>query len=232
MVCETKDIQRSAAALFGNHVYQIPYAVRDEVALQDRVQARQNLGLPTEGLVLLMFGTHREGKDYDTVVLAAQRARAQVHLLFAGMTVSGNNPAQVVARHGYDRALIVEKFISAPEAPLYFAACDAVVLPYTGNYQKGSYVLFEALQFRRPSLAADTGFLREFIEENRCGLVFQPGDAADLARVLDALAGLSEDQRRELSVRIEDAAQRFSWKTVIKDYVRLYRRLSGGGAAG
>jgi glycosyltransferase involved in cell wall biosynthesis len=221
-VCETEETRRAGEVLFGRHIRRIPYAVRGSVVLADGPAARRNLGLPLEGFVLLAFGTHREGKDYDTVVRAARLARTEVHLLFAGKTISENDPAKVVAKYEYPHAVIVERFITAEEAPLYFAACDALVLPYMGNYQKGSYVLFEALQFRRPSIAADTGFLRQFIEENRCGFVYQPGDAGDLARVIDEAAGLSDGQKTALSSAIETAAERHSWKAVIQRYVRLY----------
>lgn len=225
MVCETEETRQMGARLFGEQIYQIPYAVRGNAVLMKQAEARQALGLPPEAFVLLMFGTHREGKDYDTVVRAARLTRGEIHLLFAGKTISENDPAKVVARHDYPRATIVEKFITAEEAPLYFAAGDAVVLPYAGDYQKGSYVLFEALQFRRPSIATDTGFLRKFIEEHRCGAVYRPGDAEDLARVIETFAHQSVAEKAELAEHIEEAATGCSWATVIKQYVQLYRRL-------
>lgn len=230
VVCETEETRRVGSALFGSSIHQIPYAVRGNAVRMNQAEARAKLGLPAEGFVLLMFGTHREGKDYDTIVKAARLTRSRVHLLFAGKTISENDPAKVVDRYGYPHATIVEKFITAEEAPLYFAAGDAVALPYTGDYQKGSYVLFEALQFRRPSIATDTGFLRKFIEENDCGAVYRPGDAEDLARVIDTFAQLSAEQKAELSARIEAAADRCSWATVVELYVRLYRRLMERGS--
>lgn len=229
LVCETEETRRAGATLFGNSIHQIPYAVRGNSMLMNQAEAREKLGLSAVGFVLLMFGTHREGKDYDTVVQAAKMTRSDIHLLFAGKTISDNDPARVVAKYGFSSATIVEKFITAPEAPLYFAACDAVALPYAGDYQKGSYVIFEALQFRRPSIATDTGFLRKFIEENDCGAVYRSGDAEDLARVIDTFAQLSAGEKAQLAVRIEEAAARCSWATVIQQYVQLYRSLIDRG---
>lgn len=222
MVCETEETQRSALRFFPGHVHQIPYAVRADVARLDQGEARAQLGIAPEEFVLLMFGTHRLEKDYDTVVQGSKRQN--ICLLFAGKTISANDPAKAVSRHGHPRAVIVEKFISAAEAPLYFAACDAAVLPYTGDYTKGSYVLFEAFQFRRPTVVADTGFLRAFVLENRCGFVYRPGDADDFARVVTHVMNLPEKEKAELADQIARTAGRYSWETVISRYVALYRQ--------
>jgi glycosyltransferase involved in cell wall biosynthesis len=224
MVCETEATRRLASRNFPNHVHQIPYAARSDIQTGNRIQARRILGISEEDFVLLMYGTHREGKDYDTVVRGAKLANLKVCLLFVGKTISANDPAIVVARHDFHHAVIVEKFVDAEETCRYFAACDAVVLPYSGDYTKGSGVLVEAAQFQRPSIASDTGFLRSFLDENRSGFVFKQGDPEDFAKVLIRLANLSEPEKAELSGNIARTASRYSWDTVVEQYLTLYRQ--------
>ena len=138
-VCETEATGPYNAPLFGPHVYQIPYAVNVPQKPLSQEPARQKmLGISPTSFVLLLFGTHRPGKDYDTVVRGAALSGREICLLFAGKTISENDPAAVLSRHNFSNAVVVEKFIRAEEAPLYFAACDAVVLPYYEGYTKGS----------------------------------------------------------------------------------------------
>ena len=81
----------------------------------------------------------------------------------------------------------------------------------------------EAAQYSRPSLATDTGFLREFIEEYGCGFLYSYGDAANLARMLEKIAELAPDERQQLDASIRETARRHSWAAVIEQYIAVYR---------
>ena len=222
MFCETAQMEQWNKKVFGPDVYQVYYAVELQPHSESPTAARKKLGIPEGKLVLLMFGTHRVGKDYETVIRGAHLANAPVFLLFAGKTISSNDPAVLLAKHPYPDAMVIEKFISAEEVPTIFGASDVVVLPYAEGYTKGSGVLFEAFQHSRASLSTDTGFLKEFIEEHRCGFLFRYGDAADFARAVREILSLSPEEKGQLEENISAAAHRFSYECVIERYLEIY----------
>ncbi len=223
MFCETAQMRQWNERVFGGHVHQVYYAIELQRRSEEPLAARKKLGIPEGNIVLLMFGTHREGKDYETVIRGARLANARVFLLFAGKTISSNDPESLLKKYAYPDAKVIERFISADEVPVIFGASDIVVLPYAEGYVKGSGVLFEAFQHSRPSLATDTGFLKEFIEEHQCGFLFHSGDPEDFARVLRKIVNLPPEEKRRLEENIATATRRFSYASVIERYLEIYR---------
>jgi len=70
-----------------------------------------------------------------------------------------------------------------PELPQLLGSVDAVVVPsiWVENYP---LVIHEAFSAGRPVIASDLGAIPESVRDGIDGLLFAPGDAADLARVL------------------------------------------------
>ena len=63
------------------------------------------------------------------------------------------------------------------------AGVDAVVMGSIW-YENAPMVIQEAFLYGRPVLAPRLGGMAEKVHEGRSGLLFAPGDAADLARLL------------------------------------------------
>lgn len=117
------------------------------------------MNVPQDQTVFLIYGTHRKGKDLHTCIQAAKNSPGKPHLLFVGPVISGESPQELLKKFDYSNATIIPTFVDSSEARKAFAACDAVLLPYPQGYIKGSTVLIEAPQNRRPVIASDTGHL-------------------------------------------------------------------------
>lgn len=86
------------------------------------------------------------------------------------------------------------------ELPALMARVDWILVP-TLKPADASAIILEAFQSERPVIAADTDALREMVRDGVNGLLFQRGDAGDLARTMRRAA--SEDGLWErLSVAI------------------------------
>jgi glycosyltransferase involved in cell wall biosynthesis len=81
-----------------------------------------------------------------------------------------------------DRIILKTKFIPDEEMETYLKAADVLVLPYKDIFQSG--VLFLGYSFGLPVIVTDVGSFREEIVEGSTGYLCEPGDPADLARVI------------------------------------------------
>lgn len=76
------------------------------------------------------------------------------------------------------------------------ARCSMAVVPSPDdNYPN---TCMEAMAAGQVTIAARAGGMAEMIEDGVSGLLFEPGDAQDLARVLGAAGAMSTDQRRAM----------------------------------
>lgn len=148
--------------------------------------ARRELGVDTEGLVLLVFGLLRPYKGIDAVIrgfLAA--AGPGDRLLIAGAPRPGIEDELRLARSD-PRIITRAQRIPAREVPTYFAAADASAIAYREFFTSGAAVL--SLSMGCPILGPSIHHLADLGGEPNlfaCELGVD-GIAAGLARVREA----------------------------------------------
>ena len=96
-----------------------------------RAEARIALQIDEQTVALLLFGTQRADKDFETVIHAAGRVSPPPLLLFVGKHLSGPAPIDLLQKSGFTHFRIEERFVSQEEANLFFAA-SAVRRPQIG----------------------------------------------------------------------------------------------------
>jgi len=123
--------------------------------------ARAELGLAA-GRWLLFFGFVRAYKGLrDLLAALAAIEDPDLRLLVVGeFYESESSYRELIDRLGLsERVRIVNRYVAEAEVPAYFAAADAVILPYRTATQ--SSVLAQALAWRRPVVVTDSGGLAE-----------------------------------------------------------------------
>jgi len=229
--CETTHVQAHYNQLLGREVaHLIPYAIEPVRTEIDGKPQRRALGISEDAFVALLFGTRRAGKDYRTVIEAARLAGPSVLLLFVGALISENDPVQIASDLGFSQARFVNEFVGEDAMPLYFAASDAVVLPYEGDFSRGSGILLHACRFGRVPIVADTGYLAEFVHYYACGLVYAQSNPLSLATAFEKVRRIDVAEREQLENGLRAAVEDHSWAHVIDRYLALFRSLLGKGA--
>jgi glycosyltransferase involved in cell wall biosynthesis len=121
------------------------------------------------------------------------------------------------------------KFVVDPEnVSSCLHSADIFVLP--SRSEAFGVALLEAMAAGLPVIASRTGGPAELIEEGRNGLMFEPGNVADLAAGIGRLAsdlGLGN----RLAVQSEETARRFSIDRMTARYYGLYDDLLRTGAS-
>jgi glycosyltransferase involved in cell wall biosynthesis len=195
--------------------------------------ARQRLGLGESEKVLLFFGNIAPYKGVEFLVAAfitVAQCAENYRLIIAGRPKGSEAYwagllEKINASPVRDQITLRIEFVPDDETEIYFKAADVLVLPYTHIFQSG--VLFLGYNFGLPVIAADVGSLKDEIVEGKTGLIFKPGDAADLARVIenyfagDLFARLKTGRQ---SIR-EFANERYSWSKVARLTMDVYARL-------
>jgi glycosyltransferase involved in cell wall biosynthesis len=191
---------------------------------EDRAAARQALGLPADGPVVLCFGAIRPYKGIDVLLRAFARAVSEVPsatLLVAGQSWGGWKPLQDLAdRLGVAGCMRTHlKYIPTDKVKTYFHAADLCVLPYT-HFDGQSGAGLAAMAFGKPMIVSDVGGLPELVSDPRC--VVPPNDADALAgRIAECL----KDPHRLARMRDDAAelARSFSWDRIAEESVALYK---------
>lgn len=101
--------------------------------------------------------------------------------------------------------------------------------PENNNHMEGlGLTLLEAQSLGLPVLAARTGGIPEAVDEGRTGLLFTPGDAADLKEKLSALIGDRKLRETLGAAGPGWVAERFDWGKSLERLAGVLREAAGG----
>lgn len=146
---------------------------------------RELLGLPQDVPLVLFFGNPRKEKGLTIALEAICNTTGSVQLV-----VAGKQNAQSLAELGAvteryrERVILRDGLVSSSDAPLYYTACDIVILPYTASFESGVGIMAQSAA--RPIIVSDLPALAEMASD--AGLVCPPGDALSFAQAIDYLA--------------------------------------------
>lgn len=164
-----------------------------------REQARTDLGIDTDVLLVVTLGTIRHYKGVDRVIRVAKHSQAvpvktgqptRVDVRFAVLgnfagSVSGTEVQDALG----DRGVVIDRYLSDDEIARWSAAADVFLLPYHDILNSGTIEL--AATFGRPVVTSDLLSLRQQLADAEwVRLVDFDAPAAD-AHVMNAVAELA-----------------------------------------
>ncbi|HUW26073.1 MAG TPA: glycosyltransferase family 4 protein [Gallionella sp.] len=200
--------------------------------LPPQANARQLLGIPGNAKVLLFFGQIKDVKGLDLLIEAMPE-------------IIKNHPATVLLIAGkpwksdfsiYDR--LIEKlavrnncitnirFIPDSEVPIYYSACDLVVLPYRRIYQSG--VVLMAMSYGKAVLVSSLPGMTEIVHDGVNGFVFQSDRSDDLSAKLSEILGNIESIQRIAAKGKEYVIEKHDWHSIGEATAYLYRGMLCG----
>lgn len=192
----------------------------------ERAMAKQDLGVADADLVALYYGHLTAWKGVETFLesLPAFFMEHPGAKALISHTAYGHGDAKL---HANLRALGIQDrvVVHGPQhVPTLLAAADIAVLPPLAAVGTACHpnVLLECLAAGVPVVASKVGSIPEAIDDNRTGLLFQPGKTDDLVRNMLLLAG-DKNLRVALGHAARaDALSRFHWDMVAQRIRDLY----------
>lgn len=173
---------------------------------------------PVDSFTALFLGSWLERKGTHTLIDAARILESRdvrINWLLAG--TSGDRDVVLEAWPGSlrHRVEVVPSFSPDVEQPL-FARSNLFVLPSFFEGQPLS--LLQAMETGRCCITTDCCGQRDLIRHNENGLLHHPGDAVQLAALIEECAR-SESLRRSLGRNAKNTVQGRSWETVASEVV-------------
>ena len=165
----------------------------------------------TDQPVMLFFGLIRPYKGLDIFIKALGSIKNELKNYQAYILGEAYEDEQkyqdLIKGNGIASNVIYRnEFIPDDELPLYYAACDVLVLPYRTATQSG--IIGIAFQMDRPVIATQVGGLGEYIKHGETGYLVPPEDPQALGdMILKFFAGTD---RKEMSKNIKASKSQFS----------------------
>ncbi|MFJ3793669.1 glycosyltransferase [Kitasatospora sp. NPDC090091] len=172
-----------------------------------RADARTELGLPQDALVVGTVGNLTPKKDQFT--LLAAHAELHRHHPGARLVLIGSGPLEGQLRTRAAELGVADSVLfagSRSDVPALLPGLDVFTL---SSRQEGLPVaLMEAMTSGLPSVVTRVGGMPEVLDDGEQGLLVPPGDPAALAAALGRLAG-DPPLRERLGAAARERAERF-----------------------
>ncbi len=141
------------------------------------------------------------------------------------LVVAGRGPYEEPFRQAAaaDPRLTFAGYIQGDEKAELFGRSDCLLLPSLW-YENAPVVIVEAAAYGMAVIGSRIGAIPEFVTDGETGLLFTPGDPADLARAMVRLAQ-DPSQARRLGVNAHPLAERSSVGHMVEAYQAHYDRL-------
>jgi glycosyltransferase involved in cell wall biosynthesis len=196
---------------------EIPTALPDE---EQRATARRAWNLNDEDFAVGHLGAFTREKGQDVAAEAARLLMTRLPRL--KMILAGDGPLR--SSLAPSPSLILPGHVAEPRQLL--AALDLFVMP--SRSEGWGLAALEAMAFGLPVAASNTGGLAEMIVTGETGWLVPPGDAPALA---DAIFEASADRERlrEIGLRAQECARRFSVEQTASRTEAFYLRVLGRG---
>jgi glycosyltransferase involved in cell wall biosynthesis len=201
------------------------YVGRYGASTTTRSDAQQKLGISTSSRTILFFGLIRPYKGIPELLVSWKNLKIEGTLLIAG-ACSDEDLIGLIDNTSIGDSSIDARigFVADDDVPDYFAACDAVCLPFRRITTSSSALL--ALSFGRPLIAPRIGALEDLPEN----VGFFYGDETGLT-LTDALRQFFDASDQDLSDRMTNArryAMSLSWSAIAERTFNLYETVLEG----
>lgn len=203
------------------------------VSEEEKEALRCELNLPKGASVLMLPGRFSRIKGHDLLLrafaLLRQQVRSQVFLLFVGETSNPNDGAYRLELQKLAKELGVTpgtRFLPyRHDMPAFYALADVVVVP--SRFPEGfGRVIAEACAFEKCVVVSRHGAAPEIVLEGETGFLAEPHNIADLAKVLDKVLSLSEEEARRFQKNARNhVARLFSQEQFQEKTLDVYREI-------
>lgn len=155
----------------------------------NNLEAKRELNLPADKLILLHFGTASKRKGLELLLEALKQPLIQKHFF---LLVAGNyNHAPQTSKtlkelEKSGTAKFINRFVSEKEQELCFCASDIVMIPYLNHYGSSS-ILSQAAAAQKPVIASNYHLLGKRVLQHKLGFTFENGNINSLSAVLKSI---------------------------------------------
>jgi alpha-1,6-mannosyltransferase len=227
MVAATPSADAALRSLGLKAVSTIPLGVDTELFCPERRDPtwRSEVGASATDPVALYVGRFAGEKALDVVVEALPDlvAATGLKLVLIGEGHMRESLRQL-SRELMGHLILLPYETDRDKLARAYASSDLYIAPFP--YETFGLSAVEAMACGTPVVGADSGGLKDLLEDSRYGRLFKPGDAGSLE---EAVVSVLKEDPNDLGVRTRKAVEeRYSWDRTFGAMVDLYERLASG----
>ncbi len=184
--------------------------------------------------ILITVGGPKKRKGQDIVIRAMPKVIAEypdvVYLVIGGQPTGDDrkNMIELAQGLGVGEQVVFTGQVNDEDIIKYFRACDVYVhTPRVSNlnFEGFGIVYIEAGACGKPSVATDSGGIRDAVVENKTGLIAPDEDSDTVARHIVTL--LKDDTlRSQMGERAKEYAREHDWSIIAEQYIERYKKYS------
>lgn len=195
----------------------------------EKLEARRQLGLPENLLLLVSVGNLIKGKGLAHAIGALPYLPREVMLVLAGDGPEQRSLRALASDLGMADRLILLGRLPYSEIPRLLAASDIFVFP---SYSEGMpRAVNEAQAMRLPVVATAVDGIIEQVTPGETGFLVPPGDTGSLAMALEQLVSDQAMRERFGQAGRARVLRHFAFDTVMDQWEQLLRASIGGDHA-
>lgn len=183
--------------------------------VMDRSEARQQLGLPADGLVLVSVGHLVEVKGHHLVIELLSRLPDHVRLVIVGSGVWLDRLKALALSLGVHDRVTFAGLQPNERLKTYYSAADALVL--ASSREGWANVLLEAMACGTPVVATRVNGTPEVVASPHAGRLADQRDVLHLQQALEALLANYPTQ-----AQVRAYAELFSWEDTTRLQCELF----------
>lgn len=162
----------------------------------------------------LFFGRIESYKGVDILIKAYERLQLKRNDVALYVVGNGDLSSCQQVLEQLKNVYVFNRWIGDEEVGDFFRGDKVVlVLPYRDATQSGPAVI--ALEYGIPTIATNTGGLKEQVKDGKTGILIEPEDVDDLYRAMDRIASDSS-LYMDLCKGAEETLEEISWKQSAK----------------
>ena len=186
--------------------------------------ARQSLGLPDSGRVLLFFGLIRPYKGIPELLTTWKNSHPEGILLIAGQCSDSQVRSLIFDAARQDPKIHAHlRYIPDSDVSTYFAAADVGCFPFLRITNSSSALL--ALSFGKPIIAPRIGALADLPDE--VGFWYGGNTGSTLSGAIEQFLGVPEETLVAYGTSAYSYAESLSWPTIAEKTHRVYEGVLG-----
>jgi glycosyltransferase involved in cell wall biosynthesis len=171
---------------------------------------------PASGDYIAFAGRFSPEKGFATLLAAIQKTGLPLH-------VAGEFPQSAMC----GAKIVCRGFLSGPALDAFYRGARFLVVPSIW-FETFALVAGEAMSHGIPVIASRIGALQEVVDDNRTGLLFNPGDADDLAEKMTWLWNRPDECQRMGEAGHQKAQREFAPDVYSRKLLAAYKKTRKG----
>ena len=229
IVAVSRNSLQEAKAAFHNFPIEKATVIPNGIDFQqiDRIKRSLGKSVETDEVSILFYGRLIWIKGVLHLVEAIAKLRKELPRI--RLRIAGTGPLLEDLRQSVRRMKLSENveflgYLNHGNVIAEILRSGIVALP--SIYEAGSIAQLEAMACRKPLVAFDYPFAREYLKDSQTGMLAKPGNIDDLASKIRVL--IEDKKLRDVLARnaFELTYRRHNWETLADSYKQIYAELA------